>query len=57
VALGSLGTPMVLQGFRSSDDLMRANPHCFKIATPAADLTLDAPPMPVRQPSSGQRQG
>ncbi len=30
VALGSLGTPLVLQGFRSSDDLMRANPHCFK---------------------------
>lgn len=29
VALGSLGTPLVLQGFRSSDDLMRANPHCF----------------------------
>ncbi len=29
VALGSLATPMVLQGFRSSDDLMRANPHCF----------------------------
>lgn len=31
VALGSLGTPLVLQGFRSSDDLMRANPHCFKL--------------------------
>jgi hypothetical protein len=30
VALGSLGTPLVLQGFRSSDDLMRANPHCFQ---------------------------
>jgi DNA helicase HerA-like ATPase len=29
VALGSLGTPLVLQGFRSADDLMRANPHCF----------------------------
>jgi hypothetical protein len=29
VALGSLGTPLVLQGFRSSDDLIRANPHCF----------------------------
>ena len=29
VALGSMGTPMVLQGFRASDDLMRANPHCF----------------------------
>jgi len=29
VALGSLGTPLVLQGFRSSDDLMRVNPHCF----------------------------
>jgi len=29
VALGSLGTPLVLQGFRASDDLMRANPHCF----------------------------
>ena len=29
VALGSLGTPLVLQGFRTSDDLMRANPHCF----------------------------
>ncbi len=30
VALGSLGTPLVLQSFRSSEDLMRANPHCFK---------------------------
>jgi DNA helicase HerA-like ATPase len=30
VALGSLGTPLVLQGFRSSEDLIRANPHCFK---------------------------
>jgi hypothetical protein len=29
VALGSLGTPLVLQSFRSSDDLIRANPHCF----------------------------
>jgi DNA helicase HerA-like ATPase len=29
VALGSLGTPLVLQGFRGADDLMRANPHCF----------------------------
>ena len=29
VALGSLSTPLVLQGFRTSDDLMRANPHCF----------------------------
>jgi DNA helicase HerA-like ATPase len=29
VSLGSLGTPLVLQSFRSSDDLMRANPHCF----------------------------
>jgi Helicase HerA, central domain len=29
VALGSMGTPLVLQGFRASDDLMRANPHCF----------------------------
>jgi hypothetical protein len=29
VALGSLGTPLVLQGFRTSDDLIRANPHCF----------------------------
>jgi hypothetical protein len=29
VALGSLGTPLVLQSFRSSDDLMRANPHYF----------------------------
>jgi DNA helicase HerA-like ATPase len=29
VALGSLGTPLVLQGFRGSDDLIRANPHCF----------------------------
>ncbi len=32
VALGSMGTPMVLQGFRASDDLMRANPHCFDAA-------------------------
>jgi hypothetical protein len=31
VALGSLGTPLVLQSFRSSDELMRANPHCFKL--------------------------
>jgi len=30
VALGSMGTPLVLQGFRASDDLMRANPHCFE---------------------------
>lgn len=30
VALGSLGTPLVLQGFRNVDDLMRANPHCFE---------------------------
>lgn len=30
VALGSLGTPLVLQGFRGSDDLINANPHCFK---------------------------
>jgi hypothetical protein len=29
VALGSLGTPLVLQGFRAADDLARANPHCF----------------------------
>jgi hypothetical protein len=29
VALGSLGTPLVLQGFRGTDDLVRANPHCF----------------------------
>jgi DNA helicase HerA-like ATPase len=34
VALGSLGTPMVLQGFRGSDDLMNANPHCFAVAAP-----------------------
>lgn len=30
VALGSMGTPLVLQGFRTSDDLARANPHCFE---------------------------
>jgi hypothetical protein len=30
VALGSLGTPLVLQGFRGVDDLVRANPHCFE---------------------------
>ncbi|NJP07640.1 MAG: ATP-binding protein, partial [Chloroflexaceae bacterium] len=29
VALGSLGTPLVLQSFRSSADLIRSNPHCF----------------------------
>ncbi len=29
VALGSLGTPLVLQSFRSGDDLVRANPHSF----------------------------
>lgn len=32
VALGSMGTPMVLQGFRGVDDLVRANPHCFDAA-------------------------
>ncbi len=32
VALGSLGTPLVLQGFRAADDLMRANPHCFEVS-------------------------
>jgi hypothetical protein len=32
VALGSLGTPLVLQGFRATDDLVRANPHCFEAA-------------------------
>lgn len=31
VALGSLGTPLVLQGFRAVDDLIRANPHCFDL--------------------------
>jgi DNA helicase HerA-like ATPase len=30
VALGSLGTPLVLQGFRGSDELIHANPHCFR---------------------------
>jgi DNA helicase HerA-like ATPase len=30
VSLGSLGTPLVLQSFRSSVDLMRVNPHCFQ---------------------------
>ena len=30
VALGSLGTPLVLQGFRSADDLIRSNTHCFR---------------------------
>lgn len=40
VALGSLGTPMVLQGFRSSDDLMRANPHCFTLPSLPADPGL-----------------
>ncbi len=34
VALGSLGTPLVLQGFRSSFDLMRANAHCFAEPAP-----------------------
>jgi DNA helicase HerA-like ATPase len=29
VALGSLGTPLVLQGFRGSDELLQANRHCF----------------------------
>lgn len=29
VALGSLGTPLVLQSFRSGMDLVHANPHCF----------------------------
>lgn len=35
VALGSLGTPLVLQGFRSSHDLIRANAHCFTEPAPA----------------------
>lgn len=48
VALGSLGTPLVLQGFRSSDDLMRANPHCFALpAAPDADLLRAALPAPT----------
>lgn len=44
VALGSLGTPMVLQSFRSADDLMRANPHCFTgvPATPATSADMRA---------------
>jgi DNA helicase HerA-like ATPase len=45
VALGSLGTPMVLQGFRGSDDLMYANPHCFAVDAPA--LPPPSTPAPV----------
>jgi DNA helicase HerA-like ATPase len=37
VALGSLGTPLVLQGFRGSDELINANPHCFAASRPPAD--------------------
>ncbi|NJO84404.1 MAG: ATP-binding protein, partial [Blastochloris sp.] len=42
VSLGSLGTPLVLQGFRSGDDLVRANPHCFAAAVPADELRQPA---------------
>jgi Helicase HerA, central domain len=31
VALGSLGTPLVLQGFRGVGDLIAANPHVFHV--------------------------
>jgi hypothetical protein len=31
VSLGSLGTPLVLQSFRSGADLVRVNPHCFAV--------------------------
>ncbi|MCU0490711.1 MAG: DUF87 domain-containing protein [Chloroflexaceae bacterium] len=46
VALGSLGTPLVLQGFRGSDDLINANPHCFGniVALPRRDEALAPPP-------------
>jgi DNA helicase HerA-like ATPase len=30
VALGSLGTPLVIQACRSSEELMRINPHAFR---------------------------
>jgi len=46
VALGSLGTPLVLQGFRGSDDLINANPHCFA----AAALSERREPYPAREP-------
>lgn len=59
VALGSLGTPLVLQGFRGSDDLIRANPHCFAAQlaapAPAADATIELfPPLPARQVTSDE---
>lgn len=51
VALGSLGTPMVLQSFRSGDDLVRANPHCFAceevLEKPRAPLTLPQTPRSI----------
>jgi hypothetical protein len=47
VALGSLGTPMVLQSFRSGDDLVRANPHCF-----ACEDVLDRPRTPLTLPQT-----
>jgi DNA helicase HerA-like ATPase len=37
VSLGSLGTPLVLQAYRSSDDLMRTNAHLFPVAQEPAD--------------------
>jgi hypothetical protein len=43
VALGSLGTPLVLQSFRSGDDLVRANPHCFAPAPELPRLTRRTP--------------
>ncbi|MBC8074493.1 MAG: ATP-binding protein [Chloroflexales bacterium] len=46
VALGSMGTPMVLQAFRGSDELMRANPHCFDLPSEGAAVAL-LPPLPA----------
>ncbi len=43
VALGSLGTPLVLQSFRSGDELIRANPHSFALAPELPRLARRAP--------------
>jgi hypothetical protein len=43
VALGSMGTPMVLQAFRGSDELMRANPHCFDVPSDGMAAALLSP--------------
>ncbi len=46
VSLGSLGTPLVLQGFRSGEDLVRANPHCFATAYATVKTPANVPALP-----------